>query len=251
MTGAVLALALIGALSAGMASGVERARRKKFPRAPEALPPTEAVSPRDESGLRARAPSTRLPAAPRDDNQTVAPAYGEHRPHPIPETPNKVAPAPMITGATRSPAEVTAESHDVASPTVLPTTARIPAPLHVSWTVVESRADTVRLVARLERSPGFTAPVQVSLRVPSRASIQEGPTSPLVLGTDVQEVPWTLRLPDASQPGEDLVLTASAEDEAFGVHAEARYHFGRALAEAPRPAPSGPPLPDALLRSPE
>ncbi|RKH61230.1 hypothetical protein [Corallococcus llansteffanensis] len=247
MAGAVLALALVGALSASMASGVDRARRKKLPRATDLPPQSEEVplrtvqTPHDLSRPAAM-------DAPTEASRN-APSREGRKPQALPVKTS----GPVVSEAhgmlARAAPEDTRDTDDATPPpTVLATTARVPAPLHVSWRVVETGTDTVRLIARLERSPGFTAPVEVSLRVPSRALLQEGPTSPIVLEGDAQEVPWTLHLPEGTRPDEDLVLLASAEGESFGVHAEARYRFGRELAEATPPAPTGPPLPKGFMR---
>ncbi|RKH31806.1 hypothetical protein D7Y13_12015 [Corallococcus praedator] len=250
MAGAVLALALIGALSAGMASGVDRVRRKKLPRASDLSTPTEEVPHRSAQAPRASAHATGATAHP-DLSRDTPSRTGQH-PKAAPVKTNAPVSSPPITVLAQAPGEEATEADDLQPPPTLPaTTARVPAPLHVSWRVVESSAGTVKLIARLERSPGFTAPVEVSLRVPSRTLLQDGPSSPIVLGVDVQEVPWTLALPEGTSPEEDLVLLASAEGEAFGVHAEARYRFGRTPVEGPRPTPTGPPLPEGFMRARE
>ncbi|RKG59125.1 hypothetical protein D7V80_37560 [Corallococcus sp. CA054B] len=249
VAGAVLALALVGALSAGMASGVDRVRRKKPPRPSDSPPQAQGKSVHASSPtLLASARSVALPAhgmrswdLPSREAQRSRSALAKTQATDIPTAVLTRGPEDGAT-ATDSPAP---------RPSVLPATARIPAPLHVSWRVVDASADMVRLVARLERSPGFTAPVEVSLRVPPRTVLREGPTSPIVLDGDTREVPWTLGLPEGSSPDDDLVLLASAGGESFGVHAEARYRFGRSLTESPRPTPTGPPLPEALMRSRE
>ncbi|WP_147443579.1 hypothetical protein [Corallococcus sicarius] len=249
MAGAVLALALVGALSASMASGVDRARRKKLPRESELPPQSEEVPLRTVQTPHASAQPVTVAAPTQTSRNAPSRAEGP-KPQALTVKPN--GPVPVATHAvlTQAAPEDTQEADDDAMPppTVLTTTARVPAPLHVSWRVVESRGDTVRLIARLERSPGFTAPIEVSLRVPSRTQLQEGPTSPIVLEGDTQEVPWTLHLPEGTRPDEDLVLLASAEGESFGVHAEARYRFGREVAEATPPAPTGPQLPEGFMR---
>ncbi|RKG91597.1 hypothetical protein [Corallococcus terminator] len=249
MAGAVLALALIGALSAGIASGVERVRRKKPPRASDLSTPTEEVPHWSAQASRASAHPVPLRSHPELPRHT-----------PSHDTRNTGAvfmagtggtvPSSALGGLAQGPGEAAPDTDPNRTGGVV-TTARVPAPLHVSWRVVDSSGVSVRLVARLERSPGFTAPVEVSLRVPSRMVLHDGPTSPIVLEGDVQEVPWTVGLPEGVSPEEDLVLLASAEGEAFGVHAEARYRFGRALAEGPRPTPTGPPLPVDFMRARE
>ncbi|WP_172808910.1 hypothetical protein [Corallococcus exiguus] len=251
VAGAVLALALVGALSAVMASGMDRVRRKKPPRPSESPPqaqekPVHASSPT----LLASARSVALPAYGMDTWDVKSRVRQGSRPVPAKPHVRDAATTPSSTVLTRGP-EDDATDNMAPRPTVLPETARIPAPLHVSWRVVDASADTVRLVARLDRSPGFTAPVEVSLRVPPRTVLREGPTSPIVLDGEAREVPWTLGLPADGRPDDDLVLLASAGGESFGVHAEARYHFGRTLTESPRPAPMGPPLPDSLMRARE
>ncbi|MGE6760845.1 hypothetical protein ACQKGO_22695 [Corallococcus interemptor] len=249
VAGAVLALALVGALSASMASGVDRVRRKKPPRPSEPPPQAHRVKPVHTSSptLLASARSVALPAHGMGTWELPAREPHDSRHVPVKSQVTTVT-ATASTAGTRSPEDDNATDRTAPRPTA---TARIPAPLHVSWRVVDASADTVRLVARLDRSPGFTAPVQVSLRVPPRTVLREGPTSPIVVDGDTKEVPWTLGLPSGPSPDDDLVLLASAGGESFGVHAEARYRFGRTLAESPRPAPTGPPLPDALMRSRE
>ncbi|MBZ4375180.1 hypothetical protein K8612_26290 [Corallococcus sp. AS-1-6] len=250
VAGAVLALALVGALSAGMASGVDRVRRKKPPR-PSEPPPRAQKKPIHASSptLLASARSVALPAYGMDAGDVKPRERQGARPVVPVKTHATDAVTPVLT---RGPVDgATATDSPAPPPTVLPATARIPAPLQVSWRVVDVSADTVRLIARLDRSPGFTAPVEVSLRVPPRTVLREGPTSPIILDGDTREVPWTLGLPEGSRPDDDLVLLASAGGESFGVHAEARYPFGRTLPESPRPTPTGPPLPDALMRSRE
>ncbi|RKH49124.1 hypothetical protein D7X55_26925 [Corallococcus sp. AB049A] len=249
VAGAVLALALVGALSASMASGVDRVRRKKPPRPSEPPPQAHREKPVHTSSptLLASARSVALPAHGMGTWELPA-----REPHDSRHVPVKSQVTVTVTASSSTVLTRGQEADSTApQPTVLPATARIPAPLHVSWRVVDASADTVRLVARLDRGPGFTAPVQVSLRVPPRTVLREGPTSPIVVDGDTKEVPWTLGLPAGSSPDDDLVLLASAGGESFGVHAEARYHFGRTLAESPLPTPAGPPLPDALMRSRE
>lgn len=252
VVGAVLALALVGALSASMASSVDRVRRKKPPR-PSGSPPQAQRKPVHASAPTplASARSVALSAHGLDAWSLKSRERHGSRPVLVKTLPTETT-APRAIEPQQGP-EDGVSATDSASPpsTVPPATARIPAPLHVSWSVVDASADTVRLIARLERSPGFTAPVQVTLRLPPRTVLREGPTSPFVLNGDTREVPWTLGLPDGASPDDDLVLLASAEGASFGVHAEARYHFGRALAEPPRLAPTGPPLPDTLMRSRE
>ncbi|MBN8228996.1 hypothetical protein JYK02_15910 [Corallococcus macrosporus] len=254
VAGAVLALALVGALSASMASGVDRVRRRKPPRDSEPPPqakekPVHASSPT----LLASARSVALPSHGMD-SWVLPPSQERHGSRPASvktHATDAVTTSDSITPM-QGPEDGATPMDDTAPrPTVLPATARIPAPLHVSWRVVDVSADTVRLVARFDRSPGFTAPVQVSLRVPPRTVLREGPTAPIVLDGDTREVPWTLGLPAGASPDDDLVLLASAGGESFGVQAEARYRFGRTLAESPRPAPTGPPLPGELMRSRE
>ncbi|NBD07721.1 hypothetical protein GTY96_01900 [Corallococcus sp. c25j21] len=249
VAGAALVLALIGAVSAGMATSVDRARRKKLPRASEARPRTEEVPARVGETLLA---SSRLVALPPQRRDTWDPPShaGPSARHALVKTHHPtVESSPVPVALARATEDGTPEAQ--ARSAMPPVTARIPAPLRVSWRLVESSVDTVRLVARLDRSPGFTAPVEVSLRVPPRAVLREGPTSPIVLDADVHEVPWTLGLAADSGPDEDLVLLASAGGDAFGVHAEARYPFGGTRAEPPRPTPTGPRLPENLLRGRE
>ncbi|MCY1031777.1 hypothetical protein OV207_09955 [Corallococcus sp. BB11-1] len=250
MAGAVLALALIGALSAGMASGVERMRRKKPLRASDVATPTEEVPPRGARASSAAAHPTAMQAEPEAPRDT--PTRERRAPRAVTLKTQAPVPPPSVTVLARALEEEAPDADGTQPPPPLSSaTSRVPAPLRVSWRVVESSAATVKLIARLERSPGFTAPVEVSLRVPSRTLLREGPTSPIVLDADVQEVPWTLALTGDTDPEEDLVLLASAEGESFGVHAEARYRFGRALAEGPRPTPTGPPLPEGFMRARE
>jgi hypothetical protein len=248
MAGAVLALALVGALSAGMASGADRLRRRKPARPATPPPRTEEAPARAAPSLQSPSRLVALPV-PGTEAWDVRPrgAQGSR-----PATVSRRAKGhPHVAAVPTSAPEANAPAPE-ASPselqaTMLPATTRVPVPLRVSWREVDTSAATVQLIARLERSPGFTAPVKVSLEGPARALLQDGPTSPLVLGVDVEELRWTLRLPEGTRPDGDLVLLASAGDASFGVHAEARYRFGRTLGAPSRPSPSGPPLPDGLM----
>jgi hypothetical protein len=133
-------------------------------------------------------------------------------------------------------------------------TTRIPAPMRVAWTVVESSAGRVRLVAEVERRLGFGAPVAVHLSLPRGAALLEGPadfTVPEGRGGDVRSVSYVVTFGTGAPPTEDLVLVAHAEGASFGAHAEQRYSFGREPSAAPRPVPVGPVLPVTLMMGTE
>lgn len=266
IAGVVLALALAGALSASMASGVERVRGKGRKR-PELAP---SVSQRER--IRARidaregAPS-RAAARPEAMEPLAspvapdAPGMSSHRGERegrsseagvSPLHPHRAAgalggPAPHEAAAPDAHAE--APGHG--GPAVAGLTARIPAPMRVGWTVVEASAGRVRLVAEVERRRGFGAPVTVRLSLPPEASLLEGPerfTVPEGPGGDVRAVPYVISLGKGTPPTGDLVLVAHAEGASFGAHAEERYAFGREPSSQPRPVPTGPVLPGSLMR---
>lgn len=122
--------------------------------------------------------------------------------------------------------------------------------MRVGWTVVESSAGRVRLLAEVERRTGFGAQVTVSLSLPEEAVLLDGPvhfTVPEGAGGDVRSVSYVVSFGAGAPPAEDLVLVAHAEGASFGAHAEERYSFGREPAAGPRPMPEGPPLPASLL----
>ncbi|MBZ4414986.1 hypothetical protein [Myxococcus sp. RHSTA-1-4] len=256
LVGVALALALAGALSAGVASSVERARGRVRKR-PEPPPPfSQRNKAREESALACgtRPEATKPPAV---DGAVVAEVSA---PDLSSETGGgrvtEVEARPVAGGA---PGEVA--SHETAARPEAPgppghegpvpgLTTRIPAPMHVGWTVVESSAGRVRLVAEVERRLGFGAPVEVRLSLPREASLLEGParfTVPEGPGGDVRAVSYVVAFEAGALPSGDLVLVAHAEGASFGAHAEARYSFGREPTAEPRPMPSGPVLPGALM----
>jgi hypothetical protein len=250
LAGVVLALALAGALSAGVASGVERVRGKARKR-PEPPPP---FSQRDRvrvapGGL--AHPSAEVAAARREpvvrDVRAGAPSGPAWNAEPATV---RAAPA----GGSGEAVQREHETHAHGAPGVAGLTARIPAPMRVGWTVVESGAGHVRLVAEVERRRGFGAPVRVSLSLPGGATLLEGPaefTVPEGPGGDVRAVPYVVSLGAGGAVAEDLVLVAHAEGRSFGAHAEARHAFGRVSPDAPRPVPTGPALPASLMSGTE
>jgi hypothetical protein len=255
LAGVVLALALAGALSAGVASGVERVRGKVRKR-PVPPPPFSQRDPvRIQPRLHAH-PSAEVTAERRDIEEpvTAAPVVRDV-PAGVPSRPERsvkpVAARAVAAGgwseAVEREQETQAHAHGAPGAGL---TARIPAPMRVGWTVVESGAGRVRLVAEVERRMGFGAPVRVSLSLPGGATLLEGPaefTVPGGPGGDVQAVPYVVSFGAGGSPAEDLVLVAHAEGRSFGAHAEARHAFGRVSPEAPRPVPTGPALPASLM----
>ncbi|NMO14839.1 hypothetical protein HPC49_00690 [Pyxidicoccus fallax] len=263
IAGVVLALALAGALSAGVASGVERVRGRMRKR-PEPPPP---FSQRDKVGARGGAEEGALPrdavrrGAPESlaaDGRPVAlDAAGVSRPRGEREgRPAAVRAKPLPQAVTDGGAPEELESHAEvhAQGGLAGLTTRIPAPMRVSWTVVEPSAGRVRLVAEVERRLGFGAPVTVHLALPADARLLEGPahfTVPEGQGGDIRAVSYVVAFGKEAPPSEDLVLVAHAEGASFGAHAEERYAFGRAPSSAPRPVPVGPVLPGSVMTGEE
>jgi hypothetical protein len=100
-----------------------------------------------------------------------------------------------------------------------------------------------RFVLTLERRPGFSMPVTVTLRLPQGVSLVEPEqrASSLVLGPEVREIAYLLRV--AAVPGEDLLVSVDARSAAAGVHYELRHRFGR-----PAEAVSAPNLSRTVVR---
>ncbi|MCP3139008.1 hypothetical protein [Pyxidicoccus xibeiensis] len=267
LAGVVLALALAGALSAGVASGVERVRGKARKR-PEPSPP---FSQREKTRAQLDARDEAPPSVVQRD-AVESPVAGE------PVAPDVRASVPSQRGRAGRPAEARSRPHPVAwagggtpepeppREAATPTednqghthgtwgaglTARIPAPMRVGWTVVEASTGSVRLVAEVERRLGFGAPVAVRLSLPRGAALLEGPedfTVPEGPGGDVRAVTYVVTFKTGTVPTEDLVLVAHAEGASFGAHAEERYSFGRVTPfDEPRPIPEGPALPASVL----
>jgi hypothetical protein len=132
---------------------------------------------------------------------------------------------------------------------VLPApTARMGAPLSLSWTQVGADPEGLQLVARVEARAPLPAPVQLQLQLPRGVRLLEGPgslTSTVRAAGDVQELHYRLGL--EGQPSSDVILEARAEAEGFGVRAQARYGFGREAALEVRPRPAGPRLPEVAM----
>ncbi len=265
----VLALALAGALSAGVASGVERVRGRSRKR-PEPPPP---FSQRDKVRARVGAEGTVIPRAtppvaarPLEPVVTVAPEVPgssiARRERDVRSTQARAKQHPAWGGDVGAedagPTEVTApEDHAEAharDASMSGLTARIPAPMRVGWTVVETSSGHVRLLAEVERRMGFGAPVEVRISLPRGAALVEGPSDFIVPegpGGDVRTVAYVVTFATGARPTEDLVLVAHVEGASFGAHAEEHYAFGRMPAAAPRPVPDGPPLSPALMMGEE
>lgn len=259
IAGAVLALALIGALSAGVASGVERARGK-LRKPPEPRPPFSQQDDAPSHGARADEEASNLTARPKV--APVAPSSVLPAAHPSvgPALKVKSARATQVREAVHivpmrgavSGEESTEESPEDTASTELRgaslagLTTRVPAPMRVSWRVVDAESGGLRLVAEVERRAGFNVPIAVSIVLPPEARLVEGTTDfvlPEGTGEDVRAVPCVVSVMQGVVPPTDLVLVAHAEGSAFGAHAEARYTFGRqSLVDRP-PSPTGPVLP--------
>jgi hypothetical protein len=261
IAGVVLALALAGALSAGVASGVERVRGKTRKR-PEPQPPFsqgDRIRSRVDAKVRAT-PEVPRPAA----SKPVEAAAHETEVSSFARSERKGARAEAKAGHAAAWKGGTAEevpppdagapddhaeAHAHGAP-LSGLTARIPAPMRVGWTVVESSAGRVRLVAEVERRMGFGAPVAVRISLPRDAALLEGPedfTVPEGPGGDVRTVAYVVTFGTSAPPTDDLVLVAHAEGTSFGAHAEERYAFGRTPIAGPLPVPDGPVLSPALM----
>jgi len=147
------------------------------------------------------------------------------------------------TAATLSPAPP-AVAAVAAAPAAPP---EIGAPVLVSWIVRDEPATASRqggsaghylLSARVAQPGSLGLPLQVTVTLPPGASLVRGPArwvvQPAAPGT-VNETVLEVLAP--AVPADDLVLVADAQGEHAGVHAEARYRFGR-----PEPSPPSPPL---------
>lgn len=109
------------------------------------------------------------------------------------------------------------------------------APVVVAW-VENSRADTSPqsvertyvLVARVSQPGALSMPLRVDVDVPTGVTLVRGTRHYLVQPAPpgaMHETTFELRA--AAPPAQDLVLVADAQGERSGVHAEARYRFGR------------------------
>ena len=123
----------------------------------------------------------------------------------------------------------------------------IGAPVLVSWIVREEPASASRqggapghyLLSARVAQPGYLGlPLQVSVELPPGVSLVRGPArwvvQPAAPGT-VNETVLEVLAP--AVPADDLLLVADAQGEHAGVHAVARYRFGR-----PEPVAPSPPL---------
>ncbi|MFY2556486.1 hypothetical protein ACN469_02485 [Corallococcus terminator] len=263
IAGAVLALALIGALSAGVASGVERARGK-LRKPPEPRPPfsqqdeapsREVHQDEDASRLVTRtrtAPVSPPKTLPADTASTESPSKvksGGARQ--VREAVHLVPRRGVVVGEepTEESSEDTATT-ELRGGSLAGLTTRVPAPMRVSWRVVDAEAGGLRLVAEVERKAGFNVPIAVSIVLPPEARLVEGTTDfvlPEGAGEDVRVAPCVVSVMQGVVPRTDLVLVAHAEGSAFGAHAEARYTFGRRHLVEQRPSPTGPILPARFL----
>ncbi len=101
---------------------------------------------------------------------------------------------------------------------------------------------TLALVARVERAPGVTAPLELTLALPQGARLVSGKQRE-VITTPERLVHRSYAIAIEEVPGDDLLVMASSEAGWWGGRAEAHYRFGRpAPTRARTPQREGPSL---------
>ncbi|MEZ4406809.1 MAG: hypothetical protein R3A52_10075 [Polyangiales bacterium] len=109
-------------------------------------------------------------------------------------------------------------------------------PVTVAWIgpATPPASGPLQLTARVTRNVPFDLPVTVTVRAPRGATLSTAPRWEIPVGpADALDAPVVIAYP--SVPTGDLVLVAEARDDAHGVYATARYHFGRSEPERSPP----------------
>lgn len=147
--------------------------------------------------------------------------------------------AALLAGCARAPVPASAPGASPHRPGAV-VAQRPETPLAVSWIVTGSEEHAVRLLARVDRRAPLAIPVKVAVQVPASATLTGGPASYVIAASDAAGVTDTaFTVSFAAVPAEDLLLTADAVGEGFGVHAVDAFRFGRAPPEPGAPAATG------------
>lgn len=125
-------------------------------------------------------------------------------------------------------------------------TAEVRAPVVVTWVErahVDASAQSTGsyiLIARITQPGALSMPLRVDVEVPSGVTLVRGTPHYLVQPGPPGSVHEALfELSALATPSQDLVLVADAQGEHAGVHAEARYRFGRPAPVATSPTRGG------------
>jgi hypothetical protein len=118
------------------------------------------------------------------------------------------------------------------------------APVFVSWVEHDARTHALGtpgryvLSARVEQPGSLGLPLNVRVLLPAGVTLVRGPSHWVVQPGPPGTVHDTvIELLASTAPTDDLVLVADVQGEHAGIHAEARYRFGR-----PEPQVAQPPL---------
>lgn len=116
-------------------------------------------------------------------------------------------------------------------------------PITAEWRVRKADPKETVLVAQIRREVAFSLPLKVTVRAPAGVTLTRGDASFELAandGADVTEREYVFS--HVGIPTTDVLLEASAQSPAMGVHAEARYSFGRESAPQQGPVRLGPAL---------
>lgn len=154
-------------------------------------------------------------------------------------TPSFAIAIALSLGCTASPPPSPAPSRAAASPSAH---ADVRAPVLASWierdapSLPNGTPDRYVLSARVAQPGNLGLPLQVSVALPAGATLARGPARWLVQPAAPGSMHETvLEVLASVPPADDLVLVVDAQGEHAGVHAEARYRFGRPEPAAPQP----------------
>ena len=103
--------------------------------------------------------------------------------------------------------------------------------------------ETIGLIARIGHLTSWSLPIELTIQVPKGAALTSGSAHVVVTpgaGSTEQTIALELRIYEV--PSADLVVVADSQARDRGVHAQARYRFGRAEPELPALVRSGPEL---------
>ena len=93
----------------------------------------------------------------------------------------------------------------------------------------------VELQVSIERTLINEAPMKFMLEVPSGAKLVEGNPVETIVDAESATLVRHFRLSFGSVPADDVVATVSVKQPGWGVHATAKYRFGRPAPTLPKP----------------
>ena len=112
-----------------------------------------------------------------------------------------------------------------------------PLTLHLSGPKSVAAGDELTLTLELRRPVPNAVPILLDVTLPAGVTLLSKPPGAPIVDARTPRLVRTLRVRVDRVPAAALVVTADSRTSTFGVHATARYRFGRPDPTTPAPAP--------------